>query len=553
MKNKTIKKNYVVQKRNIVNEMRAHKMTTQELRFFNIYLSLINKEDIKSRAVKIPLSNYQRIMGFERLNMNQIKLSAEKLLGHVIRIPNESDNGFTAFQIFKRCKVYCDESGIWQIEYDAHDDALPLMFEFKDKYLNYKVWNVLRLKSPSHIRMYEILKQYEIIGSRTEKINGLRELLGIESEKYAVWKDFRKYVLDSCQKALQEHTDIKFTYEPIRKGIGRGSGRKITDVKFTIKKNDDYDDQLSLEEFIEQQPDPDVIDGEFKEMAVSTDSFNEPVTEAVGDEQADTRQRNSINDTVKAEFTDKYGRDGQVNRIYDHLKVLHVTGEDEISAILRDVFKKYIDRKSNNEIKSKTAKGRASYFIRMIDTHVNEIKVVDKTNTSKPRNRFANFKARERDFVAIERMEREQQEKEYGNPVPDATSIVDVSDNAPLNDEKSTAPDPAANVLVTEAAVNEQVDTYQTDTPTSVSTKHDMINLTEHEIRKIIDAVKKEENMVIDGIKDGIDEIINESEKKGKKPPVINFTLSYKPILNFLRSFLKQKEKKEEHLVKGNL
>ena len=48
-------------------------------------------------------------------------------------------------------------------EIDAHDRALPLMFDFKNKYFKYELWNALRLKSPNQVRMYEILKQWIIL------------------------------------------------------------------------------------------------------------------------------------------------------------------------------------------------------------------------------------------------------------------------------------------------------------------------------------------------------------------------------------------------------
>ena len=62
--------------------------------------------------------------------------------------------------------------------------------------------------------------------------------------------NFKTKVLDACQQALKESTDIKFTYEPYGK---KGKGGKILFLKFTIEKNTDYIDQLTLFEFIEER------------------------------------------------------------------------------------------------------------------------------------------------------------------------------------------------------------------------------------------------------------------------------------------------------------
>ena len=110
-----------------------------------------------------------------------MKTVTNSLLSKVVNVPTER-GGYTGFQLFKRCRVDIDDNAEWYIEIDAHDEALPLMFEFKDKYFSYQLWNALRLKSPNQLRMYEILKQYEKIGMRILSIEELRNLLGIDKK-----------------------------------------------------------------------------------------------------------------------------------------------------------------------------------------------------------------------------------------------------------------------------------------------------------------------------------------------------------------------------------
>lgn len=125
----------------------------------------------------------------------------------MVSVPNEK-GGYTSFQLFKECTVSQDDFGEWYIEIDAHDKALPLMFDFKKNYFTYELWNALQLKSPNQVRMYEILKQYEYLGKREMKVTELRELLAINPKEYPRWERFRTRVLDSCQQALSENTDI---------------------------------------------------------------------------------------------------------------------------------------------------------------------------------------------------------------------------------------------------------------------------------------------------------------------------------------------------------
>ena len=231
----------VVQKRNVLNELRATNLTLQELRFFSIYLSKINPRDKSTRIVRFQLADFQKIMNFKELKISRIRSATNSLLGKVVNIPKEK-GGYSAFQLFKECEVDQDEMGEWYVTIDAHDKALPLMFDFKDRYFKYELWNALRLKSANQIRMYEILKQYENIGKREITVSDLRELLGIAPNEYPRWNNFKAKVLDSCQQALKQFTDICYTYERGRTGTG---GKWLT-VIFHISKNSEYDGQMTM-------------------------------------------------------------------------------------------------------------------------------------------------------------------------------------------------------------------------------------------------------------------------------------------------------------------
>ena len=234
-------KNAIVQKRNILNELRATNLTLQELRFFTIYLSKINPYDKSTKDVIFPLEDYKKIMGYDKISLQHLKASAKSLLQKIVNIPLES-GGFRQIVLFDELRVDKDNSGEWYVEISASQKALPLMFDFKDRYFKYALWNALRLKSANQIRMYEILKQYETIGKREIKVSDLRELLGIAPNEYPRWNNFKAKVLDSCQQALKDTTDICFTYERGKTGTG---GKWLT-IIFHISKNTPQNSQLTL-------------------------------------------------------------------------------------------------------------------------------------------------------------------------------------------------------------------------------------------------------------------------------------------------------------------
>lgn len=253
----------MVQKRNVLNELHNNNMTLQELRFFSIYLAKIDAKKISTRTVRFPIEDFQRIMGLGRINIKQLKENTDSLLGKKVSIPLES-GGYESFVLFEKCKVDKDENNEWYIEISASNSAAPLMFNFKNRFFQYKLWNALSLKSANQIRMYEILKQHEKLGKREWSITELKNLLGIDKSEYSGrtgLNDFKRKVLDSCQQALKENTDICYTYERGK----TGTGGKWLSVIFYIFKNEEYKDKLSLEEFIDMQPEPEIIDINAKE------------------------------------------------------------------------------------------------------------------------------------------------------------------------------------------------------------------------------------------------------------------------------------------------
>ena len=232
-------------------------------------------------------------MNLGKLNITQLKSNIDSLLTKVVHVPNEN-GGFSAFQLFKRCRVNKDELDSWFVEIDAHDDALPLMFDFKEKYFKYELWNALRLKSSNQIRMYEIMKQYEFIGHHEWSVQELRELLYIGENEYSGrtgWSDFRKNILDACQAALKESTDICYTYERGKTGKG---GKWLT-IIFHIEKNNDYIDQLTLADFIDMQPSSQLIEDDMIEGQATF--FEEEIE--YGSELANFLGRNALDN----EFT----------------------------------------------------------------------------------------------------------------------------------------------------------------------------------------------------------------------------------------------------------
>lgn len=242
------KDNWIV-RTNALNEMRDSNMTLTEMRLFVIYQSKINPYDKSSRVIEFELSEFERIMEIQRANVTVLEQLGRRIVTRTATI-RDDNGGFRIMPLFGEFRLYKREDNKWWVEIDSHDKILPYLFEFKKRFFKYQLWNALKLKSINQQRMYEVLKQYEVAKAAEIDIDILKALLGISQKQYLDWRNFKRSVLDVCQKELSEHTDVNFTYEPIK----RGKGGKVVAIKFNVQKNTDFVDQFSLGEFIDLQP-----------------------------------------------------------------------------------------------------------------------------------------------------------------------------------------------------------------------------------------------------------------------------------------------------------
>lgn len=231
-------------------------LTLGEARLLAKYLSLIDPHDKSTSRQEIPIRDFQKIMGVKRVYKRDMKKVFERLTEKAIHEEDpEDENYLLTFGVFKYAKLFKTEWGDLRVELDANELALPYLFRLRH-YFKYGLGNIIRLKSSVQIKLYELLKRWEwqSVGVRMEKIEFpvplLREKLGIEKHEYSGrtgWSNFRKWVLDACQKSFAENTDICFTYERGRVG----NGGKWLSVVFRVYENKEYIDQLGIGEYFD--------------------------------------------------------------------------------------------------------------------------------------------------------------------------------------------------------------------------------------------------------------------------------------------------------------
>ncbi len=105
---------------------------------------------------------------------------------------------------------------------------IPFITNLKQEFTSYRLAMVAKMNSVYAVRLYELLLQYQAIGSRSFDVYTLRETLGLLDE-YPLFANLKARVIDVAVEQINTHTDIKVKYET------RKTGRKITHLDFKIK------------------------------------------------------------------------------------------------------------------------------------------------------------------------------------------------------------------------------------------------------------------------------------------------------------------------------
>jgi plasmid replication initiation protein len=125
------------------------------------------------------------------------------------------------------------EKGSGEVTLTFSSYLKPYMLKLNQLYTQYKLSNVLLMKSKYSPKIYEILKSNEFKKQKFIEIevDRLRKMFKAE-DIYPLYADFKRHVIQKTQKELKKYTDIAFDFEEIK------TGRKVTSIKFIIKANE---------------------------------------------------------------------------------------------------------------------------------------------------------------------------------------------------------------------------------------------------------------------------------------------------------------------------
>lgn len=236
-----------IQKARPLKSLSETDLTLPELKILDAYLARINSHNPNKRTVKLEKGELERYLGVSRI----LKDDLNKRLRHLFQVIEVKDEnkrkGFKLINLFEEADAEQDENGLWQVTLTCTPSAREYVFNIDNiGYLRYRLKNVINLTSRYSYILFLYLTDNRFRKSWTINLIDLKELLNCTADTYTQYKRFNDLILKKCLNEINEKTDLKYTYEPVK------SGRKVSEIRFTVETLSD-NAQLTFDDLDEKE------------------------------------------------------------------------------------------------------------------------------------------------------------------------------------------------------------------------------------------------------------------------------------------------------------
>ncbi len=241
-----LQETHMVQKSKPLFSLWKSELTLSEFKILDTYLSRIDSHKPEQREVVFEKGELEELLNVKKINKTNLEMRLVHLQKTTVNIGNRKtvDN----ITLFERAQAQQDEFGKWKVRLTCTPSAMKYIFNVeKLGYLRYQIRCITNIKSLYSYIMFTYLEYNRFRKSWEVPLEELKDVLNCTDEYYNEFYRFNQKILQRCQNELHEKTDIRYTYEPIRKG------RSVAAIRFTLE---------TLADQITEQPDHNVLPGQ---------------------------------------------------------------------------------------------------------------------------------------------------------------------------------------------------------------------------------------------------------------------------------------------------
>ena len=224
-----MEKHHLVSKSNYFIKNSNFDLSIEEQRIVLVLASMVQPNDKDFQKYTIKIADFIELLGLkDQSKYTELPKITKNLMQKVFEI-NDEDTGEFLQVAWLSSVRYKKTTGEISLEFSP--ELRPYFLDLKGFYTQYRLSNILSMKSKYSPRFYELLKmnEYQKKGF-VIKVEELRKLFKAEII-YPLYADFKKYIILQTQKELEKFSDIRFEFEEIKKI------RKVDSIKFFIFPN----------------------------------------------------------------------------------------------------------------------------------------------------------------------------------------------------------------------------------------------------------------------------------------------------------------------------
>jgi len=216
-----MEKDYVVKKSNDFVMNSRYNLTVEEQKIILTLASMVKPNDEEFKSYKFNITEFIKILDIkDQSKYTEIPKITKGLINKSLEI---IENG-ELVQLSWLCTAKYKRG---YVELRFAPELKQYMLKLSNMYTQYKLNNILQMKSKNSIRIYEFLKCNQFKNQFEIDVTELKQLLKLENA-YARFYDFKKNVLLYAQKEINQYTDIIFSFECVK------FGSKVIKIKFLI-------------------------------------------------------------------------------------------------------------------------------------------------------------------------------------------------------------------------------------------------------------------------------------------------------------------------------
>jgi plasmid replication initiation protein len=222
-------KNLTVRQSNSLIDASYRIASVGEGRLIRALIAQISPSDEDFKLYRVSVADFARLFDITgEAAYEQIKKAADELTSRKIKIENEK--GWLFMNWLSSAEYY---RGKGFVELRFEQKLKPYLLQLKGYFTQYELENVVSFKSAYSIRIFELLKAEQFKAARngyfqrTFHYEELRASIGIETTEYALFADFRRYVIEIAVREINASSNLEIVQVDYPK-----TGRKITHIVF---------------------------------------------------------------------------------------------------------------------------------------------------------------------------------------------------------------------------------------------------------------------------------------------------------------------------------